>query len=604
MCLFALVFSLFINTGCAEASKEDLVVDKVALQEWKEMKFGLFIHWGIYSIPAGVWEGKQIDKLGEQIQRHAPIPHQEYVALAGEFNPVKFCADSITALAKRAGMKYVVLTAKHHDGFCMFESKYTDFDIIDASPFKRDILKELAESCKKNGLKLGIYYSTPDWHFNYPNVPINPHDNKISVFGEMSKENEDYQVNQLEEILTNYGDIVELFFDMGQPTFDQSKRFAQTVRSFQPKCVINGRIMNNQGDFITMPDNHVPDVPVDTLAWETPGTFYHTWGHKSWVKGSPVPKQIKMQIRKLSQIVARGGNFLLNIGPKADGSILNYEVDVLTGIGKWMDVNSEAIMGVETTPFKKLSWGECTRGKNKLYLHVAQWPKNKKLLIPGLKNKVVKAYPLAEAKKSLKYTSNREGSIINLSGVVEDKNLTIIVLEYEGALDIVAPAIQPVSENLIVIKGNDAISHGKYGRESYRSILRDYYRTWDIYVPTPGKYQVKIKYHMKYDQKDFIISNSSSAIAFNLMGDNTAKAKKEALDGNESVKRKLNTSKGRLFEEVLGEITFTKSGRETLKMLQGQEFDFKTTVEEFNKQDRKYIKMDIEIESIILTREE
>ncbi|TKG93736.1 hypothetical protein EYV94_15950 [Puteibacter caeruleilacunae] len=228
-----------------------------ALKEWKDLKFGMFIHWGIYSIPAGVWNGKQIEKLGEQIQRHAHIPNDEYMALASQFNPVKFDADAVVKLAKNTGMKYIVLTAKHHDGFCMFESQYTDFDILDATPYGKDILKELAQACKKYGLKLGIYYSTPDWHFNYPNVEVNPDDNKISVFGKVSKANEDYQANQLKELMSNYGDIVELFFDMGEPTADQSERFANVVHNLQPQCVINGRIMNNQGDFITMPDNHV-----------------------------------------------------------------------------------------------------------------------------------------------------------------------------------------------------------------------------------------------------------------------------------------------------------------------------------------------------------
>ena len=339
------------------------------------MKFGMFIHWGVYSIPAGVWKGKQIEKLGEQIMRHAKISVDEYEAIAKQFNPVNFDPDAIVKMAKNAGMKYIILTAKHHDGFAMFETATTNYDIVDFTPYKKDILKQLADACKRHNLKLGVYYSTPDWHFNGDDQEINPVDNKISVFGKVSKANEDYQVAQLKELLSNYGDLVEVFFDMGEPTKAQSKRFKETVLELQPNCLINGRVMNDQGDFITMPDNHLPDVPLDTIAWETPGTFYHTWGYKSWVKGAPIDKQIKNQVKKLSKIASLGGNFLLNIGPKSDGSVVQYEQDVLKGIGEWMTLHAEAIHGTKSTPFQKLDWGYCTQADQKLYFHLFDYSK-------------------------------------------------------------------------------------------------------------------------------------------------------------------------------------------------------------------------------------
>jgi alpha-L-fucosidase len=310
-----------------------------AVEAWQAMRFGLFIHWGVYSIPAGIWEGRKIEKLGEQIQRHADISMDDYEGIARQFNPIEFDADKIVQLAKRAGMRYVVLTAKHHDGFAMFDSRHTDFDVVDFTPYKKDILKELADACARHDLKLGIYYSTPDWHFNGPNPERNPRDGKISVFAPVSKANEDYQVAQLEELLTNYGEVVELFFDMGEPTPEQSKRFRDTVKRLQPNTLINGRVMNEQGDFLTMPDNHVPDTPITELPWETPGTFYHTWGYKSWVKGAPLNEQVRRQVRKLSSISSMGGNFLLNIGPKSDGNVVAYERQVLEGVGEWVDVH-------------------------------------------------------------------------------------------------------------------------------------------------------------------------------------------------------------------------------------------------------------------------
>ena len=315
--LLALSISAFAQTDAKPGF--DIETPPQAIEAWQDLRFGLFIHWGVYAVPAGVWEGQQIEKLGEQIQRHADISMADYENVAREFNPVHFDADAIARLAKRAGMRYVVFTAKHHDGFAMFDTAQTDFDIVDFTPYGKDILAQLAEACSRHGLKLGIYYSTPDWHFNGPDPERNPRDGKMSVFSKVSPENADFQVAQLTELMSNYGDIVELFFDMGEPTAEQSRRFRNTVKRIQPGTLINGRVMNSQGDFLTLPDNHVPDTPIVELPWETPGTFYPTWGYKSWVVGKPLPEQVRDQVRKLSMITSLGGNFLLNIGPKADG---------------------------------------------------------------------------------------------------------------------------------------------------------------------------------------------------------------------------------------------------------------------------------------------
>ncbi|MFI3248519.1 MAG: alpha-L-fucosidase [Rikenellaceae bacterium] len=589
------------------ATPQEEQIRKEALAEWQKMKFGLFIHWGIYSIPAGVWDGKQIELLGEQIQRHANIPHEEYMALAKEFNPVNFDADAIVSMAKNAGMKYVVLTTKHHDGFCMFESKYTDFDIVDATPYKKDILMELAEACRKGGLKLGLYYSTPDWHFNHPNVEINPTDNKISVFGKVSKANEDYQVKQLEELMSNYGDIVELFFDMGEPTAAQSNRFAQTVHSLQPKCVINGRIMNNEGDFITMPDNHVPDLPVDSLAWETPGTFYHTWGYKSWVsgKGDPLPVQIKKQVRNLSLIVARGGNFLLNIGPKADGSVVQYEADIIGGIGEWMKSNREAIDGVAPTPFVHLPWGEATRLNNRLYLHIHTWPEDNKLLIPGLESDLSQIFALGSEQSPLPYCKSDDGYVVDLSSMKEDQYLTVLAVDFLGELNIVDPITMASGNGLIELCGEDAIHHGKYGRESYRSILKDYYRSWDVEIPESGAYEVTISYKMSYDDKRFSLSAGAATLDFTLTGSNAERAKAELIDGNETSEVKAETApQSTYITKVVGVVNLDKSDREVVYLRQGEEFEMKATTEEFMAQDHKYRTMNLDVESITFKRVE
>ena len=304
---------------------------KGALEEWSRLDFGLFIHWGLYALAGGVWKGEKIALLGEQIQRHASIPQKEYADLAKDFNPINFNAEKIADLAVETGMKYIVFTAKHHDGFCMFHTKLSPFNIVDATPFGRDPLKELAEACVSRGLKLGIYYSNPDW--NYPGAIGRTPENKFAVFEKFTQQHLNYSVKQLEELLTHYGPICEIFFDMGLPTLEESRKLTETVHRVQPNCLVSGRVMNNQGDYQTLPDNHLPEGKLEH-PWETPCTLYHTWGYKSWIDHPPLEEQVKKQLATYQKVVSRGGNFLLNIGPLPDGSLQNYEIEVLKTLGK------------------------------------------------------------------------------------------------------------------------------------------------------------------------------------------------------------------------------------------------------------------------------
>lgn len=580
----------------AETDVEQLSSNRV--EDWKAMKFGMFIHWGVYSIPAGVWKGKQIEKLGEQIMRHAKISIDEYEAIAKQFNPVNFDPDAIVKMAKRAGMKYIILTAKHHDGFAMFETATTNYDIVDFTPYKKDILKQLADACKRNDMKLGVYYSTPDWHFNGEAQEINPVDNKISVFGKVSKANEDYQVAQLKELLSNYGDIVEVFFDMGEPTLEQSKRFKETVLELQPNCLINGRVMNNQGDFITMPDNHLPDVPLDTIAWETPGTFYHTWGYKSWVKGAPLDKQIKNQVKKLSKIASLGGNFLLNIGPKSDGSVVQYEQDVLEGIGQWMDLHAEAIHGTSSTPFKKIDWGYCTRGNQKLYFHVFDYPKDSKLVIPGLASQISKAYVLADQTKyPLSFKQVQGDTHLSLNGQINPV-LDVVVVEYKDDLIINNPFVRGHG-GIVNLDDSQAIKHGKYGKLSYRSIIKDNFRTWDFAVDETGTYEVELTYAAKHPEKEFVFTINDDTFKINLKNQKKVKEEQEELfDGNET-KAKVKSSAYSKYNTVsIGEVNLTKDQINTLLLKSAKEYDFKYTLKEFHAQDRSHRSLDLKIKSL------
>ena len=594
------------KNSVAEHKSQAELLHAEGLKNWKNMKFGMFIHWGVYSIPAGVWKGKQIEKLGEQIMRHADISVEEYEEVASQFNPVNFDAEDIVKLAKNTGMKYIILTAKHHDGFAMFDSKVTEYDIVDFTPYKKDVLKELAAACKKHDMKLGLYYSTPDWHFNGDAQERNPVDGKISVFGKVSKENEDYQVAQLKELLTNYGEIVELFFDMGEPTEAQSKRFAQTIRDLQPSCLVNGRVMNNQGDFITMPDNHLPETPITDLAWETPGTFYHTWGYKSWVKGDPLPIQIKKQIRNLSKIVCMGGNYLLNIGPKSDGSVVHYEREVLEGVGDWVSLHKDAIHDTQVNPFKKLEWGYSSvkEEENKLFLHVFDWPKNGQLQVPGLKNDISKAYYLNDpSKKSLPIHEMGTHKGIAVSKENVDENLSIVVVEYKGGLAIEDP-ILTAANNEIVLQDKDCIRHGKYGMVSYRSIVKDDNRTWEMNIAEEGEYEIEVTYKMKYAAKDFKIEVGQEVLDFSLIGNSQIKSEKvESIDGNEEIKKsKTNTRiKGNWNKAAIGSVYLTK-GNHTFCLKSGKPYIFVASLKEFHKKDRKYRGLNIDVDKIRLKK--
>jgi alpha-L-fucosidase len=517
------------------------------IRAFRNLKFGLFIHWGIYSVTEGTWKGERIPRLGEQIMRHAKIPQGEYLDLSEQFNPVNYDPDAIVALAKRAGMKYVVLTSKHHDGFCMFHSKLTPHNVVGASAYGKDILEELADACRRGGLALGIYYSNPDWL--YPKAYPREVANEYSVHEELSPELADYMCGQLEELLTDYGPVVEIFFDMGQPTPEQSRRLAETVHRTQPSCLASGRIMNDEGDFLTMPDNMMPGAVLDQL-WESPGTLSHwtrdknynnannnTWGYKSWIERPPIGENVPAQIRKLSTIVSRGGNFLLNIGPKPDGSILDYEAEILEKIGQWMAVHGEAIHETGVTPIPKLKWGRCTTKPGKLFLHVFDWPADGELRVPGLKTPVEAAYFLNDSQRAA-LSVRQEGDdtvISDLPGEPVDPWLSIIVVEPAGDLEIAdPPPIRPGASGAVELDAWDATINGSYNGMQYNSsscakyshetydgegCIESWRRkelthlTWKFELQEPGSRRVEVRYRTANEETTLSAAAGSAKTA-------------------------------------------------------------------------------------------
>jgi alpha-L-fucosidase len=420
---------------------------KEARLTWfREAKYGLFIHWGLYALPAGQWQGKRSLGLGEWIMNRSTIPVRDYERLASRFNPVKYNADEWVKLAKDAGMKYIVITSKHHDGFAMFKSKASSYNIVDATPFKRDILKELADACARGGIRLGFYYSqSQDWH--EPNGAGNTWD-----FGPDEKKDYDQYLRgkaepQVRELLTGYGPVALIWFDTPRMmTGDRAQRFANIVRTLQPNTLIDGRL-GTEGDYRSTGDNVIPPE-VSTEAWEVPATINHTWGYRTDDTDWKAPGSIAF---KLVDIVSKGGNYLLNVGPMADGVIPQASQDILRTVGKWLAVNGEAVYGAGPTPFGD-EMGEPSgrgtkdvRGEPLVYQQI-QWRVTSKpgrlyftffdeprapFEIPAMKNTITRAYRLADkAPVAMKKGNGR--TYLDLERPIFDPMATVVVVEFTG----------------------------------------------------------------------------------------------------------------------------------------------------------------------------
>lgn len=442
--IIAALSMLFI-AGCQGVGQKRTLSKDERMKWWRDARFGMFVHWGLYAVPAGQWEGKKIPGIGEWIMENADIPVAEYEPLAQQFNPVKFNADEFVGIAKNAGMKYIVITSKHHDGFCLWDSEVTDYDIMDSSPFKRDILKELSKACKKQGIKLCFYHSIMDWHHPDAQSPFYPDYND----GKKSNPNfaryvENYMKPQLKELITNYGPLGVMWFDgewIKDWTEPQGKDLYNYVQALQPNIIINNRVGKGRkgmeglnkgdqeysGDFGT-PEQQIPATGLPGVDWESCMTMNDTWGYKSddhnW-------KSNKGLIQNLADIASKGGNFLLNVGPTAEGLIPDASIERLAAIGEWMKVNNESIYGTTASPLGKLPWGRCTAKPGKLYLHVFDWPTNLKLEVPGLKKQVSKAYLLADNKHTNLSVRRelKDKIVVRIPREAPDAVNTVVVLE-------------------------------------------------------------------------------------------------------------------------------------------------------------------------------
>jgi len=432
--------------GQATAPRVDAAKEK-RLEWFRDAKYGLFIHWGLYAIPAGEWNGKRSPGLGEWVMLRSAVPVKEYEKLATRFNPVKFDADAWVTLAKDAGMKYIVITSKHHDGFAMFKSSASPYNIVDATPFKRDVLKELADACARGGIRLGFYYSqSQDWHER--NGAGNDWD-----FGPDDKKDYDQYLRskaepQVKELLTNYGKVALIWFDTPRMmTGDRAQRFANIVRSTQPDTLIDGRL-GTEGDYKSTGDNVIPSE-VSGEAWEVPATINHTWGFRNDDTDWKSPGQIAF---KLVDIVSKGGNYLLNVGPTAEGVIPQASQDVLRTVGRWLQANGDAVYGAGPTPFgdemgepspkgakdvrgdllvyQQTQWRVTTK-PGKLYITFFDEPRAP-FAIPAMKNTITRAYRLADKAPVAMKTENGR-TYLNLERPIFDPMATVVVVEFDGS---------------------------------------------------------------------------------------------------------------------------------------------------------------------------
>ena len=472
------------------------------LKWFREARFGLFIHWGLYAVPAGEWKGKLIPGLGEWIMNRAKIPVAEYEQLAEQFNPVEFDADAWVRLARDAGMKYLVITSKHHDGFAMYHSKVSRFNIVDATPFRRDVMKELAAACHRYGVKLCFYYSqTQDWHER--DAAGNDWDWPADRKRDFQRYLDEKVKPQVTEILTNYGPIGLIWFDTPRDiTREQSKELVDLVHKLQPDCLVSGRVGHGLGDYDSAGDNQI-SVGRVRRDWETPVTMNDTWGFKrddqNW-------KPTGILVRQLVQVSSRNGNYLLNVGPTAEGRIPPQSVERLTQVGRWLKANSESVYGSRPSPFPyELPWGIITTKPGRVYLHVFDWPRGE-LVLYGLRSKVRRAYLLSN-KTKLKVAQRSDAALghesltLRLPAAPPDPYDSVVVLEVDGEPRADATLTQQ-PDGSVTLPAHLSEVHRAAGaaeglRFDSRGVAerwtdRDEWLGWDFRLVRPGEYDVVV----------------------------------------------------------------------------------------------------------------
>jgi alpha-L-fucosidase len=518
--------ALILSPGMAIA-KEDpkpkkavvkhAVVETNRMAWWSKARFGMFIHWGVYSVPAGVYDGKKIPGLGEWIMHDAKIPVDVYQAYAKDFNPTKYNPEQWVKMAKSAGMKYIVITTKHHDGFAMFDSKASDWNIVKRTPYGKDVIKMLADACRKQGMKLGFYYSQANDWTNAGGAAAGGHWDKKQD-GNFDEYLDKVAVPQIKEILTKYGDVCELWWDVPTDmTKERAAKFEPILKNY-PNLITNNRLGGGvEGDLET-PEQYIPATGIPGRYWETCMTMNDTWGFKTYDERW---KSSQTLIRNLVEVASKGGNYLLNVGPKSDGTFPEPIVERLKALGDWMRVNSESVYGTTASPFRKLAWGRATTGamvggNTTLYLHVFNWPTNGQLLVPGLENEIISAQLLSN-KTFLKGKDSADGAIFTLPAKSLDENSTVIKLLIKGAPKVKVIVASAEADGSFVLSPADADVKGTVQSEHNPPNL-GYWTSpkatasWQIKITKPGTYTIEAPVAAVNEGNTFIIQVGDQSV--------------------------------------------------------------------------------------------
>jgi alpha-L-fucosidase len=465
---------------------------------FREARFGMFIHWGIYAVPAGESEGETIKGIGEWIMRFKKIPVAKYKSYAPEFTAAKYDPEAWAELAKKAGMKYVVITSKHHDGFALYDSAVSDWDVM-ASGAKRDLLTPLAKAVRDRDMKFGLYYSqSQDW--THPGGATSGEIGKVwdpAQKGDYDEYLKTIALPQAREIIDRYNPAI-LWWDTPQKmTPERVTPFADLMAK-HPLIINNNRLGDGfKGDTST-PEQHIPPRGFPGQMFEVCMTMNDTWGYK---KNDRNWKSAQRLIQMLSDIASKGGNLLLNIGPRADGSIPQETIDRLEAIARWMDVNGEAIHATEASPFpRRLSWGRVTQkatkqGGTSLYLHVWDWPADGKILLPTLKEVPANGTML---KSGATVTAGRtaDGILVQLPMVATDTDVSVARLDFSGPLTITqTPYNTPAADGTLTLPALDADPHGAVGGN-----IRVEGTGADAYLTDWRQPGYRVEYHVKTDK--------------------------------------------------------------------------------------------------------
>ncbi|NME71091.1 alpha-L-fucosidase [Flammeovirga aprica] len=535
-------------------------------QWYKEAKFAMFIHWGLYAQLAGEYQGQHYWGINEWIMRRAKIESKDYAKLADTFNPVNFDADAIAQLAVDAGMKYVVITAKHHEGFALFDSKASDFNISN-TPYKKDLIKQLAKACKKKGLRFGFYYSQMldwsekngfgnDWEFNPDEADVQKYMNEKAL-------------PQVKELVTNYGDIGCIFFDTPGPIkHEQVLELKALVEKYQPNCLINSRIGQGLGDFKTLGDNEIPEEPVDGL-WESCDTHNNTWAYSKLDFNWKTPKEVA---HRLIDVISKGGNYLFNIGPKGDGSVPEVSAMILRETGTWISKYKEAIYGTESMYLGGQTQFAATQKGNKMYLFIKDWPKDNKIYVPKFNSKVVNAYFMDD--KSKVSVTNLEGAtMMNLPLRMPDPVASVVVVEFDGKPNINSDKVFNTGLTTKLLPHEAELTGCSKRKINWMEIFGDWHAvpiiekwegkgskaTWEVNVPKEGMYIVKIKYtsNEDADMQEGILNINEKEYFFvpTFSGDKM------------KIENKFETRTIRVFKDrKLGVVNFDKTGKQTISV--------------------------------------